>query len=288
MTTKTDLVEAIKSNTLLLNPDIKLSTLHFGYKFATENGYVNSVKLFLDDPRTDPAIDANYAIKVASKNGHTEVVKILLTNDKVDPTVLHNYPIRVAVENNKFGTLVLLLADPRTDATKPDNDAIITAIQLGHTNIIKLLINHLTIKDELTPILLSECLITASKYGHLDIVKLFYNIFPTGMDYCLRLNEILSSAVEYGQIHIVKFLLHDYRSDPTFNKSEMMNIAKEKKYMEILKLLYRANEKNSIFNNSMESVQKIKKLIDVGFIDADNIKFSLDGTKRKIIIEFDL
>ena len=155
-------------------------------------------------------------------------------------------------------------------------------------NIIKLLINHLTIKNELTSILLSECLITAIRYGHLDIVKLFYNIFPIGMDYCLRLNEILSSAVEYGQIHIVKLLLHDYRSDPTFNRSEIMNIAKEKKYMEILKLLYRANEKNNIFNNSMEPIQKVKKLIDVGFINADNIKFSLDGTKRKIIMEFDL
>ena len=82
MISKTDLINLIKTDTLQSNSlqsysPIKLKTLHYCFMFAAENGHTKSVKIFLTDPRTDPAIFDNYAIKFASKNGHYAIVALL-------------------------------------------------------------------------------------------------------------------------------------------------------------------------------------------------------------------
>ena len=44
---------------------------------ASLNGYVEIVKLLLQDPRVDPSDENNLAIRLASFYGYIEVVKLL-------------------------------------------------------------------------------------------------------------------------------------------------------------------------------------------------------------------
>lgn len=50
---------------------------------AAGDGYVDDVKLLLEDGRADPGAKENRAIKEASKNGHSEIVRLLLQDKRV-------------------------------------------------------------------------------------------------------------------------------------------------------------------------------------------------------------
>ncbi len=58
-------------------------TDNYAIKWASENGYLEIVKLLLQDPRVDPSDTDNYAIKIASFKRHLEVVKLLLQDPRV-------------------------------------------------------------------------------------------------------------------------------------------------------------------------------------------------------------
>lgn len=285
MTTKAELIDAIKQNNLsILSTNIKLSKLYFCYNYAVTYGHTSVVKLLLTNDNIDPSIDNNNAIKIASKKGYTDIVKYLLTTN-INPSVLNNYPIRTSAENNHIDVLKILLSDSRTDATDSYNEAFITSIRLANTDIIKLLLSHLTEKDKLSDLLLHEGLLVATENGHTDIVNFLYELYPSDAGQYLRLNEILCMAVQYSRIEIIKLLLKDYRSDPTFNKSIMLNITKNK---QVLYLLNNSIKKNSILKGNLSSTNTANKIIKGGFVDTDiiDVKFSLEGTRRKVIMEF--
>jgi ankyrin repeat protein len=77
-------------------------------KYASSNGYTETVRLLLSDPRVNPAIENNYPIGMASNGGHTEVVKLLLNNPHVDPSDDDNYAIIIAAEKGHFEIVKLL------------------------------------------------------------------------------------------------------------------------------------------------------------------------------------
>lgn len=286
MTTKAELIDAIKQNNLsILSTDIKLSKLYFCYNYAVTYGHTSVVKLLLTNDNIDPAIDNNNAIKIASKKGYIDIVKNLLATNNINPAVLNNYPIRTSAENNHIDVLKILLSDSRTDVTDAHNEAFITSIRLANTDIIKLLLSHLTEKGKLSDLLLHEGLLVATENGHIDIVNFLYELYPSDAGQYLRLNEILCMAVQHSRIEIMKLLLKDYRSDPTFNKSIMLNITKNK---QVLHLLNNSIKKNSILKGNLSSTNMANKIIKGGFIDTDiiDVKFSLEGTRRKVIMEF--
>ena len=47
------------------------------FKWASENGHLEIVKLLLKDKRVDPSARNNYAIQGASKGRYTEIVSLL-------------------------------------------------------------------------------------------------------------------------------------------------------------------------------------------------------------------
>jgi ankyrin repeat protein len=294
MATKADLIELISENdtdTLSkLLGGIKPSRLEFLYKWASSNGYDKSVELFLSDERLDPALDDDFAIRLASSNGHPNVVRLLLANNKVNPGALFDYALRTATENNHIEIVKLLLNDSRVDLMNAENEAVITAIRKNYLDILKKFIEKLEPKLSTNPVLY-EMMLTASSHGHLNIIKELYSFFPPDQKLYLQFNQILSASVEYGYIDIVTFLLEDFRADPNYNKEEMLNIARCKKYMNILNLLYKAQEKNRILGNSKTTLQqKANRLMTDGFISIDKatIKFDLNGTRRKLTLEFEL
>ena len=49
----------------------------------SSNGYIEIVKILLQDNRVDPSDRNNYAIQCAMENGHIEIVKLLLKDKRV-------------------------------------------------------------------------------------------------------------------------------------------------------------------------------------------------------------
>lgn len=246
-----------KLSELIADNKIKNSVWNHCFKFAAQHGYIESVKLLLSTNKVDPSTDDNFAIKYAAKIGHANVVKLLLNCPAVDPAVLHNYPIRSAIDGNKIETVKLLLADPRTNFLDAENEAVISAITKGHTDMITLLFTH----------------------------------FPVDQNWYAELNEMLSTAVFYNRIEIVKILLKDYRSDPSIDNNHILNLAKKNNNVKIIELLTFTMEKNIIFGDKdLTSAERIKKLLSIGSISLDDakIEFGLCRNERISTVTFNL
>lgn len=54
-------------------------------EYAARNGYVDDVKLLLNDGKVNPGAKENCAIKKASENGHSEIVRLLLRDIRTYP-----------------------------------------------------------------------------------------------------------------------------------------------------------------------------------------------------------
>lgn len=107
---------------------------------ASSNGYSEIVKLLLQDPRVDPSDRNNQAIRNSSIAGHVEIVKLLLKDPRVDPSDNENEAIRNCSASGNILIVKLLLEDPRVDPSDKNNQAINWAIGQGHTKIVKLLL----------------------------------------------------------------------------------------------------------------------------------------------------
>lgn len=279
--------------------------LDFCFKYAVTNSYENAVKLLLNNPNINPAMEKNYAIKTACKNGNIAIVEMLLIHDKINPGIDYNYPIKICVDNNQIDILKLLLADDRTDVTDAHNTAFILSIKLKHVEIMKIIMDCLEekkknqkLEDELSPSseaigltdeLLHEALIIACEYANLEIVKILYNKLPNTAEQYNRINEILCSAVKYDNIKIVSLLLTDWRANPKHNKSVMVRYAKTKP---MLALLEKSIKKNEIMNSDLTPEEVAQKLIQYGHIDVNNkkptsAKFKVEGTRRIVVLEFE-
>jgi len=56
---------------------------------AVEKGFIEIVRLLVDDPRVDPSINNDQPLKFAHKNGLAEIKAILLSDFRVDPSALN-------------------------------------------------------------------------------------------------------------------------------------------------------------------------------------------------------
>jgi len=115
---------------------------NYAIRWASQNGHVEVVKVLLADSRVDPSANNNYAIREASAYGQTDVVKVLLADPRVDPSVINNWPIRIASHYGRTDVVKLLLADPRVDPLELNNEAIITASEEGNLDVVMLLLER--------------------------------------------------------------------------------------------------------------------------------------------------
>ena len=137
--------------------------------WASQYGYIDLVKMLLEDKRVNPAANDNFAIRLASRNGYTEVVKVLLADLRVDPCFADNHAIRWASKNGHTEIFKLLLKDSRVDLQHEDNYAIRWASRNGHTEIVQLLLAD----SKVNPAAKNNWAIKwASRYGHTEVVKL--------------------------------------------------------------------------------------------------------------------
>jgi ankyrin repeat protein len=120
------------------------------FKKAIENNQVWLVQRCIDNG-VDPSVGNNCAIQWASYYGYLEVVKIILNDKRVDPTTNYNYAIQWASYNGHIEVVKILLNDHRVDPTAYNNWAIWWASGRGHLEVVKTLLKDKRVRDKLSP-----------------------------------------------------------------------------------------------------------------------------------------
>jgi ankyrin repeat protein len=118
---------------------------------ACLSGAVDCVKFLLD--YIDPSIDNNNAILHAISAANLDTLKLLLEHENFDPDLhptSHSSILTAAVESGNVSTLELLLQDPRFDPTKDKFEALYAAFQLGHNEMIDILLNDCRVANSIS------------------------------------------------------------------------------------------------------------------------------------------
>jgi hypothetical protein len=136
-------VDLVKS---LLKEKQESKNLDLNLVEASKLGFIEIVKLFLNDKRVDPTFDHSCSIELSSKYGHLEVVKLLLNDNRVD---LDNNSFVLAAEWGHFDIISLFLDLNLINPSEKNNQSIYLAAENGHTDIVKLLWSDERIKDSL-------------------------------------------------------------------------------------------------------------------------------------------
>lgn len=113
---------------------------------ASRNGFLETVKLLLQDERVDPSSNNNYCIKLASANGHTEIVEILLQDPRINPSAGDNYALKMAVKNGHWEIAKMLLHDARVDAPGMFGYGIKSILGSHHFDYIKMILLDMLVK----------------------------------------------------------------------------------------------------------------------------------------------
>ena len=169
-------------------------------------------------------------IKAATEGCYWET-KILIDNG-VDPSVKNNSAIRGAVECGHTEVVKLLLQDKRVDPSVENNYAIRSAAQFGQTEVVKLLLQD----PRVDPTANGDYAIRfAAVNGRLEVVKVLLQdprVDPTADD-----NLAIRHAASGGKTEVVKLLLQDKRVDPTAEDNYAIRLAARFGEAEVVKLL---------------------------------------------------
>lgn len=76
-------------------------------------GHTHLMKLLLEIPAVDPAVENNYPLRIAAKRGFHEIVVLLLGDSRVNPTSLNNKALRNAIANSRVKVIHVLIEDRR-------------------------------------------------------------------------------------------------------------------------------------------------------------------------------
>jgi ankyrin repeat protein len=183
------------------------------FSHACAHGHVDVVRAALRGPL--PA-RTRYAMLCASSNGHVDVVTALLADARFDPTVGSldpmsddHLPIRFAARNGHADVVAALLADARTDASAWNNEAMKTAVEHGHTDVVRVLLTRVD-----PSAMGNHAIRRASACGHADLVALLLADARTDPGPTTRGDSALRVAARHGHARTVRVLLRDARVRP--------------------------------------------------------------------------
>lgn len=88
-------------------------------RLASKDGFVNTVRALLADPRIDPSSRGNYALTCASEDGYADIVGLLLADDRVHPDTDEQSDIlQRAIMNNHYDVVYVLLNSDKIDPSE--------------------------------------------------------------------------------------------------------------------------------------------------------------------------
>jgi len=143
----------------------------------------------------------------AIRNNEFEKVNELL--HVCDPSLNDNEAIKVAAELGHMNIVEILIKDPRVNPAGQTNYAIRWAAKNGHTNTVVVLMND----TRVNPADMHNWAITLAAYsGHTNTVATLMK--DTRVNPADQNNDAIRWAAHYGHTNTVKVLLNDNRVDP--------------------------------------------------------------------------
>ncbi len=221
-------------------------------------GHTAIVKLLLDDGRTDPSYDYQYALRIASLRGNNNTVKVLLEDTRVDPSVQKQYCIGMASRNGHIETVKLLLKHPKVVAGGDNNFALRMAADMGNHEIVKLLCAERSVLDDVGGY--HSAMDLAIERGYTEVFKTLYTMAPSEViedNYtswvrlaidCEQMEiiwylmgkpgwrtEHFTYACKNGSVEMVKQIMTKF--DPSTEAQAALNEAVTRGHIEVVKLL---------------------------------------------------
>jgi hypothetical protein len=115
-----NVIKSLLQTKELIKPD---NDYNWAIRESAKKGYVDLVKLLLNDNRVNPTEVQNYAIREASQNGHYDIVNLLLSDNRVNPAANNNWAILNAKNRpNNDDVVFLLWSDKRVKNTLKEDD----------------------------------------------------------------------------------------------------------------------------------------------------------------------
>lgn len=131
----------------------------------------------------DPSMESNKAIRMASAWGYVDIVKLLLQDSRVDPTVFFNYALRWACNYRHLKVIEALLQDGRADPTVWNNEPLYMASVYGHIAVVSLLLQDGRVEP-------TDISINHASPPEIKDMLLKYKYRVDGQEYCRMKNEI--------------------------------------------------------------------------------------------------
>lgn len=209
------------------------------FRYASQYGNIEVVRLLINNPKINPTARGNYAILKATKGGHLEVLKELI-KCKLPINVCQNV-VNVASQYGHIEILSMLLNDSRF--TKGNNcwKALITAVTNNNLTITQMLLD----KIKNNPFEASENpLQIAVENGFIEIVRF---LMKDPRSTSAITNELLTSAIITKKFTVLKELLNDSRFNLNDRLIALVQAIKDDN-IEIVKMLLQDPHMNLITN----------------------------------------
>jgi hypothetical protein len=110
------------------------------FELAVENNNVELVKKVLNDPFYQYAY--NTFLVRAAQLGYIELVKLFLNDSRVDAGTAQSLPMRMAAKCGHLNVVKLLLEDGKSKPEDFGNDGILMALYKDHHHVVNFLFNN--------------------------------------------------------------------------------------------------------------------------------------------------
>lgn len=278
---------------------IDIDNLNKTFYEACSYGFINIVKILLNDSRVNPSVSDNRAFRAASYSGETEIVKMLLSDSRVDPSTLDNEAFLSASRRGHTEIVKILLADKRVDPSVQDSIAIRLASSGGCGKIIDLLLadSRLDPSANQSSAIILACDMAQRSTEVIEKLLSYKRIVPGLMrntiirvDPSTQNNDAIFKATLNEQPEIVKILLSDDRVNPSANNNKAIKCAFQIGSIEIFNLLlfdqrvYSSVSKEELLELNVNTSRFSPDLIDL--IENSNLKsrYSISRLFNKLIV----
>ena len=250
---------------------------------SCEKGYLNYVKIFLEQPSIRVDHEFNMALRIAVKNNQVEIVKYLLKNKKVNPRAKNDEAVIKAAQNNNKEIINLLLEHDLNLVSK-DNRFIRNIIFNNELELLKKVFNNKNYQSKSTYIAAWEeaaakknkeiinYLIERNDYnlidkahdlikrlvkeGNLEYLKLLINKMNVE-EKQKNLYFALRESCKHKQLDIFKYIVEEEKINPLTSRSKNIMIVIENNCFEIFNEILKYKDSNKNFQKNLFYIIKI-------------------------------
>jgi len=220
---------------LLKDPELKTELNEDHLLDACWVGNADAVKLLVNEYGISPSHQKSATIYNAASKGHFYIVKFLISHPDFQTEGPCDALIE-AIKENRFNIFQLLLGDARFDLNYNNGEPIYTAIELGRTEMLKLLLLDDRLKlSNLNKDYLMKTIAVAIQSKDYETVNLLLS--DSRFDFLNRDQVGLVMAISYGEISLVKLFLSNTNLDPSFPNNRALNLAVASGKMDIVEYL---------------------------------------------------